>query len=83
MNCITGRGQLAVGRVDGAQLDRDVWYSLPLGGDLLLLLLVVDDRHRDQPVGGQRPGVGDGVEHAAVHAGRRAPRRCGGAGASR
>ena len=36
--------------------------------ELLLLLLVGDDRHRDEVVGRQRPRVRERLEHAAVHA---------------
>ena len=60
-------GQLPVGRVD--DLERHVDPELrPRLLDALLVLLVGRHVDRDEVVGLQRLGVGQRLEHAAVHA---------------
>ena len=49
------------------QLDLDLVLS-PLLLDRVLLLLVRDHANRDEPVGGERPRVREGLEHPLVHA---------------
>ena len=60
------RGELAVGRRDDLQRHRDV-VALPLLLDALGLLALDHDRQGDEPVGRERPGVGERGHGRPVH----------------